>query len=58
MKTLQNVFGKKSLVKSINSFEIYSLNATQMNCIKGGTIPVTTAPPTQIPDNGAPSNNI
>lgn len=39
MKTLQNVFGKKSLVKSIADFENFALNANQMNCVKGGTLP-------------------
>lgn len=39
MKTLQNVLEKKSLVKSISAFEHFSLNANQMNCVKGGTEP-------------------
>lgn len=43
MKTLQNLFGKNSALKSINAFEKYSLNANQMNCVKGGTVPVTHA---------------
>jgi len=58
MKTLQNVFGKKSLVKSITAFENYSLNVNQMQSITGGTIPIPPTFPNQIPDNGTLSNNI
>ncbi len=44
MKTLNNLFGKNSVVKNINEFRNFSLSESQMNLIKGGsaTEPINT----------------
>jgi hypothetical protein len=44
MKTLNYLFGKTTVVKNIADFNLYSLDANQMNSIKGGTEPIITDP--------------
>lgn len=40
MKTLNNLFGKKTEVKNISDFAKFVIGVNEMNSVKGGTEPI------------------